>query len=462
MSLLSISIEQVVADFLRRVRLVQSIYQSVRIRSLFADRGNGRLSPVVTRMHLIPHHTPIAPRNLWQSNSMKVVESIHEFSSIDSLLESLIQNQLNLNSIAIGFHATEEPSWSLSTEFHGGSQQYEIDCNNLILKGSISLDRTRTMYGDEPHFLNELSLNPRGTFNSINELSAELIGKGIDDLGRKQIEIIAPSYLRITNLQFHGQKVSIKVHCRSETVSSLIMWASFFLPNGDIHQHQPRFRDPNITNLGNGFVEIQKDFDVPTTASYATSVRITVSIGGSAGYAMDSSQSIKWPVDNVIRTALQFLNQSKVENHFRMQDFEARYAAMGSGSDGDILESVVTCSLASCGLNVAFTGLFGLSCVDTLAFIPNKNDVLVVECTVGSPLRKIGLMKTVLRDLRSKCDWLDFHGIVITSNYTSDRERISASSDGVILLDVTDLKTLVQMAQETPNPMKLVDWLGIS
>jgi hypothetical protein len=460
--LLSTSIEPVVADFLRRVRSIQSMYHSLRIISLFADRGNNQLSPVVTRMYLLHDRNSYAQRVLWQSKSLKIMESIQPFSTIDQLLENLTQNQINLNSIAIGFYATEEPSWSLGTEFHRGSHQYEIDCNNLTLRGSLLFDEKRTLHGHEPHFLNELRLNPRATFNSISELSAEYLGESIDDIGSKQIEIIASSYLRITNLRFHGRKVDIAVRCRSETVPLLVMWASFFLPDGNVSQIQPRFRNPDVTDLGNGFVEIQKQFTTPDAVPDATSVRITVSARGNAGYAMDSSQSIKWPVENVIRTTLQFLNQSKVEKHFEMQDFETRYAGMGGGADSDILESVVACSIASCGLNIAFTGLFGLSCIDTLAFFPNRNDVLVLECTVGSPSRKIGLMKTALRDLRNKCDWLNFHGLVITSNYSSDQEKRNASNDGVILLDVTDLKTMVQMASDIPNPKKIMDWLGIS
>ena len=50
---------------------------------------------------------------------------------------------------------------------------------------------------------------------------------------------------------------------------------------------------------------------------------------------------------------------------------------------------------------------------------------------------------------------------MFTSKSTSDPERQGALEDYVIIKDASDIKSLVQMAAETPNPRKVYAWLGL-
>ncbi|MHA1862790.1 MAG: hypothetical protein ACTSWA_03395 [Candidatus Thorarchaeota archaeon] len=440
--------------------MIESIYKSVRIRFLLADRGAGTHTLAMTRIHLLPETIRNPPRTLWESKSLRVIETTLRYDSVSSLLTSLVTNGLEVNSIPVGFHETEEPNWSFVPNPHTGSVDYVNDCTTLSLLGSLNIESSPN--GNEPHFKQEMQMNVRGTYSSLLELTKDILGIEYGSLRTKQVEITAPTYLRITDLVYHGSNVALKIRCREEIAQELKAWAMFSFPDGSIIQHQPRFRNRIPIELGNGLVEISKSFNVPPNAANSNVVRMTVSIGGIRGIALDAYSCARWPVANIVRSTIDLLNPNKVGKHFQLQNFESRFSSMGSGHAAEVLEAVVAISLTACGFDVAWLGGFDLSCKDILAFVPGTNKVLVVECTVGSPDRKIGLMKTALLGLRNQSDWLDFYGIVVTSIYSDDVQRTSASRNGVGLLDVTDLKTLVQKAAEPPNTQELLNWLGIT
>ncbi len=70
-------------------------------------------------------------------------------------------------------------------------------------------------------------------------------------------------------------------------------------------------------------------------------------------------------------------------------------------------------------------------------------------------------MKTALSSLSNRAKGLRFVGVVFTSKSTSDPERQGALKDHVITRDASDIKSLVQMAAEAPNPRKVYAWLGL-
>lgn len=449
-------------DFISRVRSIERQFKSIRITTLLADRGTGSLLPVITRIHLLSNLPSDVHDVQWKSDTIQVSSRTMTYSTIENLVGAMTSGNLELESIHVGFAETEEASWSYEVVRQSTENDFGSPSNALVLEGKLSL--SREVDANHPRFRNATMLNPEMTFTSIQELTQILLGRGYNNLNEKRVEVIAPFNTRIEHLHCHGDKVVVGIRCTSDFIGQLKLKAGFHLASGGVTKHALRlhWNRIEVTQLDSGMVEFSKSFSIPHAIENVVGVKVTVSSEGTTGIALDSSYDSNWPVMNKIRSSFDLLDQRKVGRFFASTGFENVYASLGGGNDEQKLESVICSLLASCGLDVIWLGCFDLSCEDILAFVPGSRKVLVVEVTTGAPERKIGLMKTVLRSLRLSASWLDFKGIVITSNYVSQSDRNNASASGVVLLDVTDLKALLQLAGEAPNPLNAMHLLGVA
>jgi hypothetical protein len=445
---------------MKLIKTIDSCYKTIRIRTLFADRGGGTLSSVATRVDLLSENIDEGIKNYWTSRHLRFSEKFMRYDSIESLMTSLTSGGLEIDSLYVGFHETEEPSWEYSVSKSEGVSKMLHSASSFVLSGTRFIENSPS--GTESQFENELKLYPRITFSSISEMSQHLIGIDCESLKEKKVNITAPAYLRIDSAWFHNDKISLKLTCNQDIVQDLRAWIMFTFQNGDLIQFQPRFRNPDTRVLPNSFIEVSKAINVPTEARLASSARITISVKGPPNISLDYADCINWPVANVVRALLNLLDRNKVSKYFKIDNFENTYSSMGGGQDDYILESVVASSFTSCGFEVLWTGVFTLSCEDILVFLPDSKKVLVVECTTGTALRKIGQMKTALRNLRNQSNWMDFIGVIVTSNSSNAAERDSALRDNIFILDVTNLKDLIQMTTEPPNPDRILALLGLS
>ncbi|MFQ5885523.1 MAG: hypothetical protein ACE5IO_10545, partial [Thermoplasmata archaeon] len=422
----------------------------------------GSFVPVATRVQLLATPREERVRVVWSSDLLQVSERTSSYIPIEELVSRITAGTIGVNSTPLGFHETEEANWSHRVVQNSSESEFGISAHGLALEGKTRF--ARSIDADSPPYKNAMMLNPEMPFSSIRELSGSLLGRQYEGLNEKYVEVWAPFNTRISSLTFYGSFVKVKAVSVDEIVPYIKFRAAFHLVSGEIHKHQPRFNRRSIqrTVLGNGLVQFEKAFGVPLDARHATGVSFTVSIGGASGIALDSKYCSNQPVANVIRSVLDTLDPTKTAKYFTTADFERTYASLGAGKDKTELEAVMCALLASCGLSVIWLGIFDLSCKDMLAFAPDASRILLVEVTTGAPTQKIGKMKTVLANLKSTAPWLEFVGLVATSNYVTDEDRNSARSSSVTLIDVTDLKALLQLSKEPPDPMKAMSLLGIS
>lgn len=461
-SLMSALNEPEVSAFIGLVRRIEKQYKSLVIRTLLADRGTGSLVPVATRVKLLATPREERVRVVWSSDLLQVSERISSYIPIGDLVSCIAAGTNDASSTPLGFHVTEEASWSHRVIQNSSESEFGISAHGLALEGQIKFGRH--VDADKPPYKNAMILNPEMPFSSIRDLSGSLLGKQYEGLNEKHVEVWAPFNTRISSLTFYGSRVKVKALSVNDIIPGLKFRAAFHLVSGEILKYQPRLNLLGIerTVLGNGLIQFEKSFDVPLDARNATGASFTISIGGASGIALDSKYCPNQPVVNVIRSVLDTLDPTKTAKYFSPKDFERTYASLGGGKSKTELEAVICALLASCGLSVVWLGIFDLSCRDMLAFAPGASTILLVEVTTGSPTQKIGKMKTVLANLKSTAPWLDFVGLVATSNYVSEEDRNNATSSCVTLIDVTDLKALLQLSKEPPDPMKTMSLLGIN
>lgn len=448
-------VEPVVAEFIRRARMLEPAYKTVRATSFLADRGGG-LAPVVTRIVLLPYEKEEKEVILWESSLLKIVQCYKSFQSIDALLDSVTSGHFQIHSTYIGFYENEEPNWSYTVASRGEMQQdSSIDSTTLVLSAFIRIDNAPR--SDERHFVDEMKLNPRIPFSCFRDLTGKMLGTEYESIMQKRVDILAPSYLQLNALMYQRSKMVTEIRCRDELVSSLRLKAVFTRPDGDFVSHEPRFRNPSVRRMSDGFAEITKSFKVPLDAKDAVGVDVTLSVDAHSGF--DTIYSPNLSIVNPLWSILEILDKSKFSKYLELDGFEGRLVNLKGSKK---FENIVAVLLASCGVTVAFLGDFPLACKDLIVTDPNDRTVFLCECTTGAPRDKFGPMKNAVENLRTRANWRDFIGVVFTSQSISKADRIDASSDSVIVKDVSDLKWLAEMAREQPNPKRIFEWLGVS
>lgn len=443
-----------IGEFTRSVRIFESIYSTARVRTLFADRGEG-LDAVATVIHLLPDKYEESETVLWSSKLLKIVERFMEYPSADTVLHSIQSDGLELDSTYVGFNEDENPYWDYTVISRDDQfAQIRADSTTLLLSGHITIDDSP--HGYETPFTNEMKLNPQLPVKSLQELTHKVLQHEIHDLQYKRVDIIAPSCVLLTDLSYRGDKVVAQIRCMKQITGNIRLKSLFYHQNGNITVFQPRFRGFSLNRLTGNLVEISKDFIVPVEAREAVGVSLTISLQSRLG--LDAQYAPNLSVINPVWHVLNLLDESKVGKYFVLQDYEKRLALI---KDADLFESIVASLLASCGFIVTFIGGFKMSCRDILATEKRRKITLVCECTTGSPRDKLGPMKSAISELSGKTDITMFVGVVFTSQTISDAERKDATADNVIVKDSSDLRELTEKARGLPNPEGVYQWLGI-
>ena len=447
--------EPIIAEFIKRAKKIEPAYKTIRARSFFANRGSG-LSPVATRVDLMPLETDEHESVLWESNLLKIVQSYREFVSISELIESLTSSGFNVDSKYIGFYDSEEPNWYhnvlLRGEVNNGNT---VDSTTLQLSAYINIDSAPRSH--ESHFIDEMKLNPFIPFSSLHNLTRKMIGIECESVIQKRVEIYAPSYLQLKSLRYRGSEMLAEIRCIEDLVPSLRLKAVFSLPNGDFLRHEPRFRKPNYQQQPDGFVEITKSFKVPETAKGAFGVDATISVDADSGF--DSIYSPNLGIINPLWSTLKSLEKTEFSIYLETDDFENR---LMNTKKAERFENIVAILLESCGLDVAYLAAFSLTCKDLIITNHDSDIALLGECTIGKPRDKFGPMKTAVKALSKTAEWYNFIGVVFTSQRISKADREDASADNVIVKDISDLRQLVEMADNEPNPNRVYEWFGLN
>jgi len=443
-----------IMEFEKRVKDMESAYKSARVRTLLVDTSNGFVS-CITRIDLLPTEAEESTNQVWPSKSLKIVEVTMEYSDIKSLVRYITSGGLCLDDLTVGFEDSDSPQWQCNVYFRN-DRIGSIFPENTTLRLRGVADREKLIQKAMDSISNEIRLHKILPFPSIQDLIQKFFGLSRDNINVNLVDIYAPSYVQITDLKYLGSDVVVRFKCMKETADDMRIKAVFSSSNGGFLPHAPRLRKSPVVELPDGSVEVEKSFPVPDEATESIGVDVTLSLKGRSG--LDTAYTHNLPIVNPIWYTLGLLDKTKVSKHFKFDSFEDEMIRL---SDGDVFEAIMASLLTSCGFKVAWTGGFGLSCEDFLAFDDTSNVVLVSECTIGSPRHKIGLMKTALSSLSSRAKGLRFVGVVFTSKSTSDPERQGALKDYVIIRDASDIKSLVQMAAEAPNPRKVYAWLGL-
>lgn len=453
---MSKEIEHEAAEFVRMVKFIEPIYKSLRIKTLFADRGKG-LSPVVSRILLLTSEQDAVESSIWECELLKVVEHTIPFESIDTLINSILNEGLEVDSKYIGFYENEEPNWYYSINLRGeGRLDFVSDSTTLWLTAYTNIKDSP--HGHERPFIRAMKSNPTLPVSSISELTSRFLGDKYEDIGVKRVEIIAPTYLHIVSSNYRVDGISTTIRCNPLILSRLRFSTIYDLQDGQTRIIDRRIGTPSSRELPDGFIEVVKVLQAQDIAGESLGANVTVSIGGKSGIALDTCYCRNLPVMNQVWTILTQLHETKVGNYLTLDGFEEKLIELNNDK---IFEALIASLLTSNGFNVAWTGGFGLSCEDMLVFIPNSNLILVCECTTGSPRHKIGLMKTAISTLSNHIDMYRFVGVVFTSKLTSDPERQGAVQDKVILLDATDIKILLQFASMIPDTERVLSWLNL-
>ena len=443
-----------IKEFEKRVKDMESAYKSARIRTLLVDQSIGFVSSI-TRIDLLPTEVEEGTNQVWPSTSLKIVEVTMKYSNIKSLVESIAFGGLCLNDMTVGFEDSDSPQWLYNVYFRNDRiGSIFPDNTTLRLRGVANREKLTQKAMDR--ISNEIRLHKILPFPSIQDLIQKFFGLSGNNINVNLVDVYAPSYVQITDLKYLGSDVVVRFKCMKETADDMRIKAVFSFSNGGFLPHAPRLRKSPIVELPDGSVEVEKSFPVPDETTESTGVDVTLSLKGKSG--LDTAYAHNLPIVNPIWYTLGLLDKTKVGKHLKFDSFEDEMIKL---SNDKAFEAIMASLLPSCGFKVAWTGGFGLSCEDFLAFDDTSNMVLVSECTIGSPRHKIGLMKTALSSLSSRAKGLRFVGVVFTSKSTSDPERQGALEDYVIIKDASDIKSLVQMAAETPNPRKVYAWLGL-
>ncbi len=443
-----------VAEFGKRVKDIEAAYKSARIRTLLADRGNG-LVPCITRIHLLANEPNKNVIDVWSSRTISVIECVVEYNGIDSLIQSITTKGMELNYVRLGFDQLESPNWHYNVHFRDERIEGSLaESTTLKLRGAIQREKLPDEFYNR--LQDEIRLHKTLPFPSHRELTEKFFGFAEGNIDLNLIDIVAPSHVRIVSLDYLGSDIVVRFTCMKETVDNMRIKAMFSLSDGGFWPYSPRLRKSPVLTLPDGSVEVTKTFSVPSAAANSSGVDVTLSLKGESG--LDTMFAFNLEIVNLPWFTFRLLDPSKVNTHFELKDFELRLALL---KNAGVFEAMIASLLTACGLRVAWTGGFSLSCEDMFAFDNMNRIVLVCECTVGSPRHKIGLMKSALTSLSRHSHHIRFVGVVFTAQATSDPERQGAAKDHVIIRDASDIKTLVQLASEAPDERLVYSWLGI-
>ena len=442
-----------IAEFIHNAGYFNQAYNSVRIRTLFANRGFG-LEPTTTVIELMDKKYDSYEKIIWKGKMLRVMERIEPFLSIESIIDSVTKGNLMLNNQYVGFSDTEEPYWDYSVISRGDTyNSYFAKSTTIQVNGHLDIKDSPKGY--ESQFQQEMKLSPQLQVSSLRELTEKLLGVSITDISHKRVEIFAPSYTWLSNLEFYGKQVSFKVVCCENCESHIQFFALFHHDDGSTSIFKPRMRGYIKSSIGNGLIAISKSFAIPNESKSAIALDLTISMDGKIG--IDSDYVLNLPVANPTWSIMQSLDTNKIAKYMRILDFENRLSSI---KDSDLFESIVLTLMASCGYTPIWTGGFKMSGKDMIV-LDDKRHLVLIECTTGSPRDKIGLMKTAVKELKEKLNWLEVHSIVVTSQSVSDAERKDASIDNVLIRDVGDLKTLLLGASQGITEREIRNWLGL-
>ncbi len=440
-------------EFIKNAELFSSSYRTIRIRTLFADRGFG-LKASITVIHLLSEVRLESETVLWDGRHLKVMERIMKFESINGLVNSLIKGQINIQGKKIDFSKELEPYWDYAVILRGKTyNNFFAETTSLLLSGHTKTDQVSQDHMRQ--YQQEMVLNPQLQVSSIEELTGKMLGFQYRDINQNRVEIVAPSNILISDLFYHETNVKVRIRCMSAIEEKLQFSAIFHHSDGGITSFKPRRKGYTTTNISGNFLEIEKTFEVPTEANDALSIDFTLSLEGRMGIDRYSARNL--PFANPIWAVLNNIDAQKVSKYLKIDDFENRTSLI---RDSDLFESIVVAIISSCGFSLVWTGGFKVSGTDMI-LLDNNEQLVLLECTTGSPRDKIGLMKTAMKLMKEKISWLEVVGVVITSQSVSDAERKDASSDNVLIRDSADLKTLLVAAEEGIDEKKIRYWLGI-
>ena len=438
---------------MRNAEFFSPAFRSIRIRTLFANRGSG-LEPAITVINLLNKEYDPSERILLNGKLLKVLERIDAFSSIQDLIDSITKGQLILNDQYVGFTEEEDPYWDYSViprrDIYNG---HFAKTNTIQLSGHFNVKDSPKGY--ESQFQQEMKLSPQLQATSLKQLTEKLLGASFGDISYKRVEIFAPSFVMLSNLEYYGKEVNFKVFCSEESEKQIQFFALFHHDDGSISTFKPRMKGYTKNTADDSMIEIIKSFETPIKSRTAISVELTISMDGKIG--VDSGSVMNLPVANPTWSIIRSLDVTKISKYLKLSDFESRLSLI---KDADLFESIVISLIASCGYIPLWTGGFKMSGKDLLV-LDNKRTLVLIECTTGSPRDKIGLMKTAIEELKDKLSWLELRSIVVTSQSVSDAERKDAATDNVQIRDAGDLKVLLFDASPGVSDKEIRHWLAL-